>query len=449
MRLPVHAGGPLIEHLQPVAAAVAFSRVRIFGEHHGKRDEAACVLRPAMQNRQFIQREVIASDHFLARAIRHDLRKERAHLGQFGKHLQLAQQTFGHAHFQILRDARGNLLHRVHLQRDLHFARARKTVDEHRNIAALGLLEQQRGSAILHGPIREFGDFEIRINFERDALQLVVFFKRGDEVAQVAIRHKECGLPWFYYDGKSGSMTNRTAFITGASRGIGRACAIALSDGGACVAVGARNMNQLEELAEELRSRGREVFPVPLDLSSAESIKEAFAKTAKDFGAVGILVNNAGITKDGLALRMKKDDWDTVLATNLTGAFLAIQQVLQGMMRERWGRIINISSVVGETGNPGQANYVASKAGLIGLTKSIAREMGSRNITVNAVAPGFIETDMTAGLSEDLKNAMLAQVPLKRLGRAEDVAAAVRFLASEDAAYITGHVLDVNGGAYM
>jgi 3-oxoacyl-[acyl-carrier protein] reductase len=244
-------------------------------------------------------------------------------------------------------------------------------------------------------------------------------------------------------------MTNRTAFITGASRGIGRACAIALSDAGARVAVGARNMQQLEELAEQLRSRGREVFPVPLDLSSAESIKDAFAKAAKDFGPVGILVNNAGITKDGLALRMKKDDWDTVLATNLTGAFLAIQQVLQGMMRERWGRIINISSVVGETGNPGQANYSASKAGLIGLTKSIAREMGSRNITVNAVAPGFIETDMTAALSEDLKSATLAQIPLKRLGRPEDVASAVRFLASEEAAYITGHILDVNGGAYM
>jgi 3-oxoacyl-[acyl-carrier protein] reductase len=244
-------------------------------------------------------------------------------------------------------------------------------------------------------------------------------------------------------------MTNRTAFITGASRGIGRACAIALSDAGARVAVGARNTQQLDDLAEQLRSQGREVFPVPLDLSNAESIKEAFAKTAKDFGSIGILVNNAGITKDGLALRMKKDDWDMVLATNLTGAFLAIQQVLQGMMRERWGRIINISSVVGETGNPGQANYVASKAGLIGLTKSIAREMGSRNITVNAVAPGFIETDMTAGLSEELKGGMLAQVPLKRLGRPEDVASAVRFLASEEAGYITGHVLDVNGGAYM
>ncbi len=160
-------------------------------------------------------------------------------------------------------------------------------------------------------------------------------------------------------------------------------------------------------------------------------------------------MNNAAITKDGLALRMKKDDWDTVIATNLTGAFLAIQQVLQGMMKERWGRIINISSIVGETGNPGQSNYVASKAGLIGLTKSLAQEMASRNITVNAIAPGFIETDMTAVLSEELKASMLAHIPLKRLGKAEDIAAAVRFLASDEASYITGHVLDVNGGMYM
>ena len=184
-------------------------------------------------------------------------------------------------------------------------------------------------------------------------------------------------------------------------------------------------------------------------MANAESIKEAFAKTAKDFGPIAILVNNAGITKDGLALRMKKEDWDSVIATNLTGAFLAIQQVLQDMMRERWGRIINISSVVGEMGNPGQANYVASKAGLIGLTKAIAQEMGSRNITVNAVAPGFIETDMTQGLSQELKDKMLGHIPLKRIGRPEDVAAAVRFLASEEAGYITGHVLDVNGGLYM
>jgi 3-oxoacyl-[acyl-carrier protein] reductase len=244
-------------------------------------------------------------------------------------------------------------------------------------------------------------------------------------------------------------MTNRTAFITGASRGIGRACAIALSDAGARVAVAARNAEQLEELAAQIRSGQREAFPIAIDMTSPESIKEGLAKTAKDFGPVSILVNNAGITKDGLAMRMKKDDWDSVIATNLTGAFLAIQQVLPAMMRERWGRVINISSVVGESGNPGQANYVASKAGLIGLTKAIAQEMASRNITVNAVAPGYIETHMTQGLSDELKNKMLDHIPLKRIGRPEDVAAAVRFLASDEAAYITGHVLDVNGGLYM
>lgn len=215
------------------------------------------------------------------------------------------------------------------------------------------------------------------------------------------------------------------------------------------MAVAARNTEQLETLAGEIRARGHEAFAVSVDMASPDAIKEAIAKTVKDFGPIGILVNNAGIAKDNLALRMKKEDWDAVIATNLTGAFLAIQQVLQGMMRERWGRIINITSVVGESGNPGQANYVASKAGLIGLTKAIAQEMGSRNITVNAVAPGFIETDMTRGLSQELKDKMLAGIPLKRIGRPEDVAAAVRFLASEEAAYITGHVLDVNGGLYM
>jgi 3-oxoacyl-[acyl-carrier protein] reductase len=184
---------------------------------------------------------------------------------------------------------------------------------------------------------------------------------------------------------------------------------------------------------------------VTLDMSSQESVKAAFAKA----GPVDILVNNAAVTKDGLALRMKKDDWDTVLATNLTGAFLAIQQVMHGMMKERWGRIINISSIVGETGNPGQANYVASKAGLIGLTKSLAQEIASRNITVNAIAPGFIDTDMTAALSDQLKESMLAHIPLKRFGKPEDVAAAVKFLASEEAGYITGAVLNVNGGMYM
>jgi len=244
-------------------------------------------------------------------------------------------------------------------------------------------------------------------------------------------------------------MTNRIAFITGASRGIGRACALALSAAGARVAVAARNIEQLEALAAEIRAAGREAFVVAIDLGSADSIKEAFAKTAKDLGTVTILVNNAGLTKDGLAVRMKKDDWDVVISTNLTGTFLASKQVLQGMMRERWGRIINIASVVGEMGNPGQANYVASKAGIIGLTKSLAQEMGSRNITVNAVAPGFVSTDMTQGLSEELKEKMLSHIPLRRMGTPEDVAASVRFLASDEAAYITGHVLDVNGGMYM
>jgi 3-oxoacyl-[acyl-carrier protein] reductase len=244
-------------------------------------------------------------------------------------------------------------------------------------------------------------------------------------------------------------MSIRTALITGASRGIGRACALALSEAGVRVALGARSLPQLEELALEIRTQGREAFPVAMDLSSADSVKQAIGSVTKDFGRVDILVNNAGITKDTLALRMKKEDWDLVIATNLTGAFLAIQQVLQGMMRERWGRIINISSVVGEMGNPGQANYIASKAGLIGLTKAIAQEMGSRNITVNAVAPGFIETDMTQNLSAELREKMLANIPLRRIGQAQDVAAAVRFLASEEAGYITGHVLDVNGGIYM
>ncbi len=244
-------------------------------------------------------------------------------------------------------------------------------------------------------------------------------------------------------------MPIRTALITGASRGIGKACALALSAAGVRVALAARNVDQLNELATILKSQDREAFAVACDLANPDSIKQAAATVAKDFGRIDILVNNAGITKDGLALRMKKDDWDLVLTTNLTGAFLMSQQVLQGMMRERWGRIINISSVVAEMGNPGQTNYVASKAGLIGLTKSLAQEMGSRNITVNAVAPGFIETNMTHGLSPDLKEKLLANIPLKRMGQPEDIAAAVVFLASDAAAYITGHVLDVNGGIHM
>ena len=244
-------------------------------------------------------------------------------------------------------------------------------------------------------------------------------------------------------------MANRTAFVTGASRGIGRAIALALSKEGARIVVASNEPENNEKVAGEIRGGGGEALVVYLDLSSADSIKEAFGTALKEAGRVDILVNNAGITKDGLAMRMKLEDWDLVLGINLRGAFLAAQQALPGMIRERWGRIINIASVVGQAGNAGQANYVSSKAGIIGLTKALAQEVASRNITVNAVAPGFIETDMTARLPQEVKDRMLATIALKRFGQPEDVAAAVKFLASDQAAYITGHVLNVNGGMYM
>jgi 3-oxoacyl-[acyl-carrier protein] reductase len=240
-------------------------------------------------------------------------------------------------------------------------------------------------------------------------------------------------------------LDTRIALVTGASRGIGLACARALSQAGLRVILAARNREKLEEAAKELAGS----FVVEIDMSSGDSIKAAFALASKEFGRIDILVNNAAVTRDGLAVRMKKADWDTVIDTNLTGSFTAIQQVLPGMMRERWGRIVNISSVVGEAGNAGQANYVASKAGLIGLTKALAQEMASRNITVNAVAPGFIDTDMTSVLSDELKEKIKNGIPLKRMGSADEVAAAVEFLCSDKASYITGHVLDVNGGMYM
>jgi 3-oxoacyl-[acyl-carrier protein] reductase len=243
-------------------------------------------------------------------------------------------------------------------------------------------------------------------------------------------------------------MNQKTAFVTGASRGIGRACALALAKTGARVVLGARQREKLEAVASEIRAAGGEAMVVEMDLSSAGSIVAAFA-AAKTWAPIHILVNNAGITRDGLALRMKREDFEAVVQTNLTGSFLCIKEVLSGMMKERWGRIINIASVVGESGNPGQANYVASKAGLIGMTKSLALEMASRSVTVNAVAPGFIDTDMTAGLNDEVKKATLDRIPLKRLGSADDVAAAVAFLASDAAGYITGHTLDVNGGLYM
>ncbi len=244
-------------------------------------------------------------------------------------------------------------------------------------------------------------------------------------------------------------MSSRVAFITGASQGIGRACALALAADGAQVVVGARNVEKLAALADEIRAAGGTAHAVSLDVASSESVKNAFAEAEKTLGPVEILVNNAGITRDGLAMRMSPEAWDQVLDTNLSGAFRCIQASLRGMTKNRWGRIINISSVVGQAGNPGQANYVSSKAGLIGLTKSLALELATRNITVNAVAPGFIETAMTEGLPAEAKAKILERIPLGRMGLAEEVAAAVRFLAGDDAAYITGHTLSVNGGMYL
>jgi 3-oxoacyl-[acyl-carrier protein] reductase len=244
-------------------------------------------------------------------------------------------------------------------------------------------------------------------------------------------------------------MFNRVAFVTGASRGIGRATALSLCRAGFDIVVASPEIEKNEEVAGEIRACSGDAMTVNLDLTSPDSIKEAFARAMRDKNRIDVLVNNAGITRDGLAMRMKAADWDLVLKINLDGAFLAIQQVLPTMMKNRWGRIINISSVVGQAGSAGQANYAASKAGLIGLTKALAQEMGSRSITVNAVAPGYIATDMTKDLPEELKQKLLGAIPLGRMGRPEDIAAAVKFLASEDAAYITGQVIAVNGGMYM
>ncbi len=244
-------------------------------------------------------------------------------------------------------------------------------------------------------------------------------------------------------------MFNRVAFVTGGSRGIGRAIALSLCRSGFDIVVASPEIEKNEEVAEEIRACSGEAMTLNLNVTSPESVKEGFAKALQDKGRVDVLVNNAGIARDGLAVRMKQADWDLVLAINLNGAFQCIQQALPGMMKNRWGRIINISSVVGQAGSAGQANYAASKAGLIGLTKALAQEMASRGITVNAVAPGYIATDMTAVLPEEVKEKILASVPLGRMGKPEDIASAVKFLASEDASYITGQVLAVNGGMYM
>jgi 3-oxoacyl-[acyl-carrier protein] reductase len=244
-------------------------------------------------------------------------------------------------------------------------------------------------------------------------------------------------------------MSNRVAFVTGGSRGIGRAIALTLSRAGFEIVIASPEIENNELVAAEIRASTGEAITLDLDVTSSDSVKEGFSKILKDKGCIDVLVNNAGIARDGLAVRMKRADWDLVLKINLEGAFLCSQQVLPSMMRNRWGRIINIASVVGQAGSPGQVNYAASKAGLIGFTKALAQEMGSRGITVNAIAPGYIATDMTKNLPEELKQKMLASIPLARMGTPDDVAAAVKFLASEDASYITGHVLAVNGGMYM
>jgi 3-oxoacyl-[acyl-carrier protein] reductase len=245
------------------------------------------------------------------------------------------------------------------------------------------------------------------------------------------------------------NLQGRIALVTGASQGIGRACALELARAGATVVLAARNEVKLAEAVEEIQGAGGEAAAIPLDLASEESIKSVAKSLVESYGKIEILVNNAGITRDGLMLRMKREDWDDVLRTNLTGAFLLTQALLSPMLKNRWGRIVNITSVVGRTGQAGQVNYAASKAGLIGLTRAMAREVASRGITVNAVAPGYIETPMTAVLDEKQRAAMIAAIPLGRPGTDLNIAQAVKFLASDAASYITGHVLDVNGGMYM
>jgi 3-oxoacyl-[acyl-carrier protein] reductase len=245
------------------------------------------------------------------------------------------------------------------------------------------------------------------------------------------------------------SLSGRVALVTGASQGIGRTCALRLAKEGATVAVVARNQEKLNELVTEITTAGGKAAAFALDVGDEEQVKATVKAILAQFGKVDILVNNAGITRDQLVMRMKRADWDAVLQTNLTSAYLCIQAAIPSMLKQRWGRIINITSVFGQMGQAGQANYSASKAGLIGLTMAIAREVGSRNITCNAVAPGFIETAMTAVLSEEFKQTAVKQIPLGRVGSSEDVASAVVFLSSDDASYITGHVLNVNGGMLM
>jgi len=245
-------------------------------------------------------------------------------------------------------------------------------------------------------------------------------------------------------------MSEKVALVTGASRGIGKAIALELARAGMHVAVNfAGNRESAEAVAAQIRDMGRKSITVQADVADAAAVEAMFQEVEQQLGPVLILVNNAGITRDNLLLRMKEAEWDQVLDTNLKGVFLCTKQALRPMMKARWGRIINITSVSGVMGNPGQANYSAAKAGIIGLTKTTAREVASRGITVNAVAPGFIETDMTAALGEEMHRQLVQQIPLGRFGQASEVASLVRFLASEESSYITGQVIHVDGGMAM
>jgi 3-oxoacyl-[acyl-carrier protein] reductase len=247
----------------------------------------------------------------------------------------------------------------------------------------------------------------------------------------------------------SGSLQGKLALVTGASRGIGRAIASALAAEGSEVVAAARKLDDARATVEEIRAEGGSARPLRMDISDDASVREALTGLLKDCATIPLLVNNAGVTRDNLLMRMKKEDWDLVIETNLTGVYRVCRELVPSMVRARYGRIVNITSVVSRAGNPGQVNYTAAKAGVEGLTRSLARELASRNVTVNCVAPGFIDTDMTRALGEDARKKLLDQVPLKRLGTPADVSAAVVFLLGEGASYITGATLDVNGGMYM